>query len=190
MCPSGASTFWWWGSSSCQGPREAPGLCPGSCHQCGRPTSGGSRRLVSTCTKDGGEQREDLQEEEKAPLRALQPWKLYLWTTMTVWNKVKEENAWRGQWWAPRCPADRSCLDAEPRKPPSAVWTLEPASLPVPSTEMLPRPPWSIGRNPGPVWQPGPGSPSLTGPEPGKTTNRIEVGVYLVKATSGTTWVS
>lgn len=108
---------------------------------------------------------------------------------MTIWNRVIEENALRGRWWSPRCPAGRSCLDAEPRKPPSAVWTLEPASLPVPSTSTPPRPPWSTRRNPGPVWQPDPGSPSSTGPEPGKTPNRVENGVYLLKATSGTIWL-
>lgn len=73
-CPSGASTSWWWGFSSCRGPREALGWHRGSCRRCGRPRSAGSRKLVSTCTKDGGEQREVFkweQEEEKVPLLAV-----------------------------------------------------------------------------------------------------------------------
>lgn len=51
VCQSSASTSWWWGSSSCPGQHGAPGLCHGSCHQRGQPRSGGSRRLVSTCTR-------------------------------------------------------------------------------------------------------------------------------------------
>lgn len=112
------------------------------------------------------------------------PW---MWTIMTVWSRVKGEEASGGRRWSPRCPAGRFCLDAEPRKPPSAVWTRAPASLPAPSTETPPPPPWSAGRNPGPAWQPDPGSPSSAGPEPGKIPDRIENGAYLLKAAPGTT---
>lgn len=65
---------------------------------------------------------------------------------------------------SPRCPAGRSCPGEEPRKLPSAVWTLGPASLPVPSTGTPPPLPWSTRRSPGPTWQPDPGSPSSAGP--------------------------
>lgn len=66
---------------------------------------------------------------------------------------------------SPRCPAGRSCRGAEPRTLPSAVWTLERVSQPAPSTATPPPPPWSAGRNPAPVWQPDPGSPSSTAPD-------------------------
>lgn len=64
-CRSGASTSWWWGSSSCPGRGGAPGSHLGSCPPRGRPRSGGSRRLASTCTEglgsgSEGEKRKSL----------------------------------------------------------------------------------------------------------------------------------
>lgn len=53
-CRSGASTSWWWGSSSCPGRGGGPGSRLGSCPRRGQPRSGGSRRLASTCTEGLG----------------------------------------------------------------------------------------------------------------------------------------